>query len=452
MGLDLYLSGTFRQGGKPTREVLEEIVADIGETFADEIDAHIDIYESEEGQPVIGIPAHAAAELAQVAIPERGRLECIARTNACGPGYHQFVVRLFEHVAKTLEATWDRADCEDDTGYFESRDRKVLEKAMLDWLQANCQGASEAMRETDADLSTAKFCLPMTNESYLLQGAVATPMGPRPFEWVHAVAADASKGKDFFAWWDEEFSAQVILNKALHLMWVEARWTTPVLEGDFQTLVHIHNLLTLAHEEDESLELPWAEWAEIISHLKAVGDDSDLEIDESLAAIVRAKTKGKKATIGFRRGKVVLHPASGWTLELPGEFTMLEGIEDEEDDDELGVTFVAGERMLNIACLELTEDSLNQQERIATEFGDPEARKLGRWNGESLVCAAYANDREDDEGNPITETQCFAVGPTQVLMCRCLGPTDESVDWILEIAKSVKHIPSEAVHEDDDED
>ncbi|MBX3364579.1 MAG: hypothetical protein KF866_07420 [Phycisphaeraceae bacterium] len=452
MGLDIALTGKFKQSGAANRQVLEDLAARLPDVCDNLSPDFIDLMETDEGDAVF-IALHPAADAAVISIPERGRLECVARTNSCGPGYHQFVVELFDRAAELLNVTWDRTDCEDDTEYFFKRDRKALEDSMLNWL-SQC---SRMLLESVTDESnTLAMCYALSNSIPHLPGKIITPYGPRTFDWLRSVAADPSLGRDFFPWWEPGYNARTMLGIARCLMWDSVRWAVPAQAASYSALVHTHELLAQAYRLDPTLAYPWAEWHEIITLIRACEDNSDYRVDSALAERVAAHAaKAQPPSIGYLRGNVTHRFIPGWTFDTPGAFEPVtmnhDNDEDDDEDSSPGFCLAMSDRVLNFGLYEVEDDHRGDPQASAGRFHQSSARHLGQWQLNGCVVSATGWEAPTDDGDTLMQVDIVAVGPDQILTIHAFMPPDAPVDWTLDIARSISHDP-DAASADDDED
>lgn len=245
---------------------------------------------------------HPAAEDIEFTL-EGGVVLASAKTSTVGPGYHAFVCDVLRELEDHLRLEWTaEGDEGDETGYFESDDRDALEAEMLSWLQGLCNLLAERIAE-----GATGFLISLpTDNVFDFDEAIATPMGPRDLAWIEAVRKDPRKGIDVFPWWEPGMGAEYARGRALTRMWTEVRWREPVNEAEQDLLEDID--ADLSEASDSSLDLPWAEWAEIARLLEQ--DDP-----------TSGRAEGLRPTIGYRRRPVRTSLPGGWTIRIPGEMS-----------------------------------------------------------------------------------------------------------------------------------
>jgi hypothetical protein len=225
---------------------------------------------------------HPDASPLRIVVTGDGDLEIAGESSAIGPAYHAHVSAVLAPVLEEMDFTWDA-------------DEPDPKQAITAWL------ASE--------LSAGKTRVGMPAElAFKVDGAVHTSMGPRDRTWVDAVIADPGRGADAFAWW-EDAPGHAERAAALIAMWLRVPWREPLDREERDLMKSVDGALRAARKADPSIELPYAEWAELLVHLGA---------DEERIAPIRAKATGP-ATIGYRRHTLELE-VGAWTLELPGSF------------------------------------------------------------------------------------------------------------------------------------
>ena len=173
--------------------------------------------------------------------------------------------------------------------------------------------------------------------TFWVDAAVQTAMGPRDAAWRDAVLADPRAGADAFAWW-ERGPGQLERARALWAMWHEVPWREPVDKPERALMERVDADLIAAHAAAPALDLPYAEWADIIGFLG----------DAERARATRKRATGP-ATIGYRRFDMTVGLESGWSLRLPGAFVGAW----EADNDRYWAT--DGARAVQVLLVETTE-------------------------------------------------------------------------------------------------
>lgn len=258
----------------------------------------------EEGRPLLAITLHPAAEPLRVV--DRGTgITIEAVTGTAGPGYHQHVCARID-AARAAGLEIDHV--EDESGYFESRDRSALENATLQWLRPT---AMEILSLHARGYRGLQLSMP---EGTIVEhgGIVATPLGPRDHAWLVEVSRHPAHGLDALPWWHEGEGAPMLRGAALAAMWIEVRWRKPILEAERALLARVADWLERAHTLDPEGPHPWREHSEIYELLG----------EESLRATrthLRASSLGPAIAIGYRRAPVRVTLSGGWSLRVPGE-------------------------------------------------------------------------------------------------------------------------------------
>lgn len=308
MGIDLKLSaqlprrGLIPQSSKSFLTDVEQVIREAaGEQF---LGGQTD---QDGGESLLFLRFHPAAEDVRIAVA-KGQITLTARTNAAGPGYHQFVVSLCDALAARLNVRWSG---DDQTDYFQTRDRPRLERRMLDWFATLCRTLLEPNL---ADVGPLAIALPL-GFRHAETAFALTPSGPRTREWIQAVAEDPAKGREFFPWWSHPCTAADQAREAIAYMWTDCRWALPRTDDEIYTLDRILDLLASAHSRDPSLELPWREWAELLALVRP--DDFVLP-----GVTARAAKAPDARPIGYRRTDQLPVTLPGdWTINIPGSFS-----------------------------------------------------------------------------------------------------------------------------------
>ena len=259
----------------------------------------------------VTLELHPAAGPVRIIVLPDGDLEITGDTSVIGPGYHAEVVARIAPVLAELDFVW-------------IEDEEDPRTAMSAWLA----------REIAAGVT--RIGIPAELD-FQITAALLTPMGPRDRAWCDAVIADPVRGADAFAWWDDG-PGQLERSSALLAMSLEVPWREP-LDGDERALmVKVDRDLRAARKAAKSLELPYAEWAELLVHLG----------EEERAAEIRTRAGDRKAVLGYRRHPMTVELDAGWKLQLPGAFV------GSWEDDRYWAT--DGDRLVEVTCVSTTAE------------------------------------------------------------------------------------------------
>ncbi|MBI5531349.1 MAG: hypothetical protein HY898_01445 [Deltaproteobacteria bacterium] len=307
MGLGLYLAAEFPKRLEPDA-LIRRALNWVNDHVPDAQPVRgVDLRE----RPTVYLNLHPAEENLELTGIGHGRLLASGKTSSAGPGYHAFVVDLLDRLARDLELVWlprtPDADWADETGYFETRDFPRLQEEMLTWLRALARNLP------DNEGSGFEVCMPMTHH-FEVDAFCRTPLGPRDRAWFDSVAADPSRGIDFFPWWEQGTSAGYHLGVALALMWNEVRWHAPENESERMVLQRVLDSLERAFKLDPSRAFPWAEWDELLQISRRKGCVS--EWVHKQASHARPDPR-----IGYRRHPVKVMLTGGWSIRIPGSFS-----------------------------------------------------------------------------------------------------------------------------------
>ena len=254
----------------------------------------------------VTLDLHPAAGPVRIVVLPDGDLEVSGETSAIGPGYHADILARLAPVLEELDYTW-------------AGDQPEPRTAMAAWLAAEL-AAGVTRIGVPAELQ------------FKIDAAVLTSMGPRDAAWRDAVIADPARGADAFAWWDDG-PGQAERSRALLAMWLEVPWREPLDAEERALMTQVDRNLKAARKANRELELPVAEWVEL---LECLGE-------EARAADLRERTGPLRSVLGYRRHPIEVVLDSGWTFELPGAF--VGSLEDER------YWATDGDRMVELTCL-----------------------------------------------------------------------------------------------------
>ena len=264
----------------------------------------------------VTLELHPAARPVRIVVLPDGDLEVTGETSAIGPGYHALVLARLGPVLDELDFVWDG----------EAEDPRT---AMAAWLAA------------ELTAGVTRIGMPPELE-FKVDAAVFTSMGPRDAAWRDAVIAEPARGADAFAWWDDG-PGQLERSCALLAMSLEVPWREPLDAAERAVMVRVDRDLKAARRANKSLELPYAEWAELCDWL---GEDE--RADE-----LRSRALGAAATLGYRRHPMMVELDAGWRIELPGSFV------GSWEDERYWAT--DGDRMVELTCISTNGDQDSEQ-------------------------------------------------------------------------------------------
>ncbi len=259
------------------------------------------------------IALHPAAGEVVLEVADDGRVSVRGETAMVGPGYHRFLGRLVERLGAEFAIEWST----EGLGTEAFADRATVERRYLEWLGPTL---ADALRARRRGASTIHLGTP-AGHRYVVDGALATVLGPRDDAWLEAAIADPRVALDLTPWWSDATDGRYLLRRALVLLWLDVRWRRPALPGEGEVLDEVHRLLGRAFAIGPTLDIPWHAWAEIVA-LRG--------IDDVMARQVLERTSGRPAVpspIGYRRQPVTIDHA-GWTLEIPGAFAERRGTDE----------------------------------------------------------------------------------------------------------------------------
>jgi hypothetical protein len=262
----------------------------------------------------LAVGLHPAATPVVFSADEEGEVTVRAAFAPVGPGYHTFVGRLVQRIGTEHGLDWadppaDEAGPAALTDPARAADRSVAEHAYLTWLGSGLMTARDARRR---GAGTVHLGTP-TGVRFLVDGAIATSLGPRDDAWLDAAVGDSRLAVDITPWWADATDARYLLNRALCLMWTEVRWRPPADDDERHVHEEVLRLLARAFPLDPSLDYPWRAWHEL-ARFRDVDDAMSRQVE------ARAQRAPGGPPIGYRRGTVLVQH-EGWELEVPGSFS-----------------------------------------------------------------------------------------------------------------------------------
>jgi hypothetical protein len=231
---------------------------------------------------VAELALHPAATAVKVIVHPDAELSVSGDTSSVGPGYHADVIARIDPILDELDYVWT-----------EPFDFGATQHAMCAWL------AGELGNSSQVKLGEMR--------AFVVEAPVLTMLGPRDAAWRDAVLVDPMRAADAFAWW-QQGPGQAARSRALLAMWHEVPWREPLDHQERELMTGVAADLRAAHAADPALELPWAEWSQLLDDL---GDDDDA---------VRERGRDHVPAIGYRRYDIEVEISGGWIMRLGGAF------------------------------------------------------------------------------------------------------------------------------------
>ena len=379
--------------------------------------------DDDEGNPCLMVQLHPGAEPIMLSPYEDGALLIAAATSSAGPGYHIFVCDLMRKLSQVhgIKFVHDEADEADETGYFDTGDKAALYAEFEAWIGALMKRVKELAR----DGGKFHLAMPLEGHQFDVPEPILTQLGPRTMDWLEAVAADHSLGRDMFPWWEDGHGAEYHLGRALCYMWGSVRWREPLTESEGELLEKVLHHLDSAYNLDPDLLYPWKEWAQVIDFLGC-----DYEYGEQVETMAGEKP-AEPVLIGYRRRGVRKKLGGGWSVAFPGDFA--EELEEEQ-------TFLAYDetRTIRVTCMSASDnvgnslDPLEILQKIKV-IDDPLQFNIGTVHGRAFFERAV----EDDTAFWMLRGASAAEG-TFALITICFE-TEAEQQWAIDTWKSLEH-------------
>jgi hypothetical protein len=327
---------------------------------------------------------HPFAAPLRISVDAEGDVIVRGEAGSVGPGLAADAIARLAPIVDELDFAWVDAP---DVG-----------EAMLGWLAEELRGGA-----TEVGMPEGR--------RFLIEGAIQTAMGPRDAAWRDAVIAEPRAGRDAFAWWERR-PGHAARSRAVLAMWHEVPWRGPIDKAECAMMERVDGELVAARTADPAIELPYAEWAELVGWL---GDDAR-------AGELRAHATGA-AAIGYRRFAMDVEIVDGWSMTLPGGFVGAW----EDDHDRYWAT--DGARVVELTSLETTEHDSAKLLDVAPALHPVIDRSI-----EGTRCARAEVYDEDDVH---IVHGLVAVAPyVAILTCKG-GAADEA--WALATWRSLRH-------------
>ncbi|MDL2285529.1 hypothetical protein LJB93_02150 [Desulfovibrio sp. OttesenSCG-928-F07] len=232
-----------------------------------------------------------------------------------GPGYHASSVRVLDYIGQSIGIEWDYSTLHDDTGYYEHRDFKKLQKYMEDWLVEYCNEFI-ANPPVQAPVRTTALIMPYgmlpSNTDYFACHTLGY-LYKDFFTDINNLEDKSLFCRSFFIWWDQELDAEFYVKCALSIIWCRLNWLPPVLEEELLDFDNVMYDLETAWQMDKTLPLPVSEWIE----LAKLSNDKEL-----IAELIRRfpTAFNQPPSRGYRRHDVwQIIGERCWAVKLPGK-------------------------------------------------------------------------------------------------------------------------------------
>ncbi len=331
-----------------------------------------------------------------------------AKTSGAGPGYHEFVVDVLDHLEKVVGFHWFAGSDEgDETGYREHRDVERLRREMVRQVQAVAQYILEE------DLRNVRLSMPIGSNP-VARGFASSPMGEWSDEWLRAVVrADEEEAlalaMEFFPWWEREVGIRELTNFGKVLCWTEVRWVVPQNEAEERPVRVAIECFERATRRGAS-GVPVGELGELRELVNGAEEEK----------------KPEPEGIGYRRGDYEYPLPGGWTLTLPGYF--------HEQNEEDGVfVFWFGDRTVRTSGMKLNPPA--PAEDLLRSVGKGDMTGLGGL--QANLAGAFESRRDNADECFLTHVVLAVEGRIFTMTFAYDDQSDE--EWALQVARSVRH-------------
>ena len=346
------------------------------------------VVESKRGH--VELDLHPSEPSVTLDVDDSGELVVRGHTSFVGPGYHAEIVDRLAPLLEELDFAW-----------AEPFDLAETQRAMCEWV-------ARTLRELPGRVDLG------VERPFVVDAPVLSPLGPRDAAWRDAVLADPMHARDIFAWW-ERAPGDEPRARALLAMWHDVPWRDPLDDREVKLMKRVDRNLRTAREADANLDLPYAEWAELLGYLAS---------DAPHVAEVRERAKSRTPSIGYRRYPLEVELSGGWTIRLPGSF-----VGAWEDNDE---RYWATDGLRSVEFTSLTaKENLESAQLLAVA---PEQHPvIDRFTSGDACGRAEAYDEDH-----LRVVHGLVACSPHVAILTCKGErTDEA--WALETWRSLKN-------------
>jgi hypothetical protein len=421
VSIGLCLLAKFSSPVQDPDRILQQMAAWIHQNYSDVLpqtrQGFVETY------PTLFCQLHPAAEEVELSLIDLEHLRASAKTSTVGPGFHIFVCSMLQAWARDFHASWLTSDETpddylDEAEYFFTDNKDRVYEHMTSWLRSLADVFFNGALELGDHGNP--LCMP-TNIQFESDHLAITALGPRDRTWLLETSQDGAKGRDFFAWWTPELSAEYFLRRALTQMWADVRWRRPVNDRERSILQNVASSLHTAYALDASLCYPWPEWAEALELLDS---------EEEEQSWVRSQSKGQP-TIGYRRHNVTVTLPGGWRMRLPGSFSDFDSGEDDALyalDPPREIWFTAYRSTAG------SSDQTFESKRQQILLSRPELLHEGK----SFIAKAAIQEKVRESGERYFVLSSSNVCPAKRAICTIFFEAPDDREWAIEVWKSLQ--------------
>jgi hypothetical protein len=409
---DIPASGLLRR--RPSRDDVFRRIQGSIDTFIDD-DLHRRFVSTHTQAHELTVNLHPASEPLFITWDPGHKIRADAKTSTAGPGYHDCVCRLLEHLESTCGLEWEISD---ETGYFETRSFGSLQNEMWRFLRfIGAQLEAADLREC----STIALNWPISTPQPVTDCKVISPSGYWTSDWWKrfAEAAEherATFGEQFYPWWNQGTDATFWRGLGLHLLWNDVPWHPPIAGDERRTVETVFACFDHARKLDASLSLPESE----LEELRNLANASDEEI--------RAP---RSTGIGFHRSLMRFDTTGDWSVSLPGYY-----FRDFENDGGTAV-FWFGDRTVRVSSFNFEMKTPRTLEHLVGDEGDIEHAPNVHLKGR----ASIEWTQRDNESYWLLSGK-LACNNSICIVSICYEKAEDK-QWAIDVFRSISH-PTES--------
>jgi len=349
---------------------------------------------------------------------EDGKLWISSRTNSAGPGYHAYLIDLLDGIGVAP------LEVEDETGYYQDRNFKLLQEEMTDWLKA----LSGKVLEMSEDGENKNLSVSLSTDWYPdTEGFTNCPLGHFGKDLFERMVNGEDTGSEFFIWWDRPQDAAFFKNCAMNLIWCENNWLPPETDPEEEIIAATLGCLEKAYALDPGLDYPLAEWSELAQLWKTKGHEP---MSDALERLCSSSGGIGEPRFGYKRGQIIQN-IRGWHLTRSG---MMHYEQDENSDiwwdDDLTIR-------VSIISVRSDENAANKSEILLNTVTEEEEGCEPITLRTPGIAACIQHTQIEEDGELLFQTCLYAALDNELMLMSLYYPDAADRQRAIDICASV---------------
>jgi hypothetical protein len=283
-----------------------------------------------------------------------------AVTGIFGPGYHAYLIEVFEDFARrfTLQPKFYDA-----VGYVQDRDFEKLKAETISWMGEQSDLVLTLAENTPGDLIKLHFTTEFSPiaKSKFAYGRLGY-FDRTFFESIINQTITEEEISAYFIWWNKEKDGSFYLQCAKSIMWCNLNWVAPTSPEEQAPYVCTILCLEQAYDMDPTLDFPTGEW-----YIAAAMLNED-ELIKGLTSRFGEDIAKQVPTIGFFRGYVERVLFNRWYLVMPGMMRRI--------DDKASYRWIGNDKAITITNSKLSSEQEANYETVFKEIGKTLGKQL----------------------------------------------------------------------------